>query len=331
MPIVDSRTGERRLLRLAAWLLTHGPATRAEVYAAFPKDYAGKKDAKERKWTRDKDDLGTLGAPIHFSEEDGTYTLETGGYYLKPPRFTEAEAAVVATAGRAALQDADHPLRADLESALRKLLVASAGLPPRAVSLDLERDPAASPQLRKWLAVVFDALEQRKVLHLSYWVPARDEVTERDVEPYGCAWRRGEWLLVGWCRAREAVRVFYLRRVRALGLARLRKRPPHYAIPARFDVRDWSRQEPWEFLAHEPREALVRFTGSLANIAPRLVPRAKLATAPDNARLARLVVRDVDGLVRQCLAWGPEAELLEPPDARERARAILESAVGGAR
>ena len=45
-----------------------------------------------------------------------------------------------------------------------------------------------------------------------------------------------------------------------------------------------------------PREATVRFTGSLAKIAPRLVPGAKLATAPDNSRVARLVVRNLDGL-----------------------------------
>jgi hypothetical protein len=44
---------------------------------------------------------------------------------------------------------------------------------------------------------------------------------------------------------------------------------------------------------------------------------------PDNSRVARLVVRNVDGLVRQCLAWGREAEILEPPAARERARAII--------
>jgi predicted DNA-binding transcriptional regulator YafY len=154
-------------------------------------------------------------------------------------------------------------------------------------------------------------------------VPARDELTERDVAPYGYAWRRGEWLLVGHDHLRDALRVFYLRRVRALRLAPTKKKPPHYEVPESFDVRDWSRQEPWDYLAHPPCEATVRFTGSLAKIAPKLLPRARLATAPDDARLARLVVQNLDGLVRQCLAWGPEAELVSPADARERARAML--------
>jgi proteasome accessory factor B len=105
-------------------------------------------------------------------------------------------------------------------------------------------------------------------------------------------------------------------------------KPPHYAVPPGFDVRDWSRQEPWDYLAHERREAVVRFTGSLAKIAAKVLPRARLATAADGARVARLVVTNADALVRQCLAWGPEAELVEPADARGRARAMLAAARG---
>jgi proteasome accessory factor B len=39
--------------------------------------------------------------------------------------------------------------------------------------------------------------------------------------------------------------------------------------------------------------------------------------------VARLVVKNLGGLVRQALAWGPEAELLEPADGRAMAREIL--------
>jgi predicted DNA-binding transcriptional regulator YafY len=324
MPPPDERAAERRLLKLAGWFLAHGPATTEEVYAEFRAWYRGTPLAKEKLWTRDKRDLRRLGVPLRYAEDEGgTYALEPGCFYLPRITFLPAEAAVLTTAARAALGDADHPLRDDLEAALRKLLVGEAGLPPRAASLDLEPEPAAPAEVRRWLRVIADAVEERKLLHLRYWVPARDELTERDLEPYGYAWRRGEWLLVGKDHLRDAVRVFYLRRVRALALAKTKKKAPHFEVPEGFDVRDWSRQEPWEYFAHPPREATVRFTGSLAKIAPRLLPRARLATAPDNARLARVVVRNLDGLVRQCLAWGPEAAVVDPPEARERARTML--------
>ncbi len=43
--------------------------------------------------------------------------------------------------------------------------------------------------------------------------------------------------------------------------------------------------------------------------------------------MARLEVRNLRGLVRQALAWGPEAEVLEPEEARATAREILGSVV----
>lgn len=100
-------------------------------------------------------------------------------------------------------------------------------------------------------------------------------------------------------------------------------RKPDYEIPASFDIRAWSRQQPWDYLAHPPREAAVRFRGSLASVAPKLLPGAPLTTETDNARTARLTVRNLPGLVRQALAWGPEAELLEPADGRALAREML--------
>jgi proteasome accessory factor B len=39
--------------------------------------------------------------------------------------------------------------------------------------------------------------------------------------------------------------------------------------------------------------------------------------------VARLEVRNLRGLVRQALAWGPEAELLEPAEGRAMAREML--------
>ncbi|WP_242333371.1 YafY family protein [Anaeromyxobacter sp. SG66] len=327
MPKPDARAAERRLLKLAAWFLHHGPATRDQVYAAFSRDYIGSDASKEKKWTRDKRDLARLGVPLRFSEDDdGTYRVEPNAFYLPRLSFTPAEAAVLATAAGASLRDGDHPLHDELESALRKLVVGGGWKPPRASDLARGRDGAAPAKLRSWLTAVQDAIEDQRALHLSYWVPARDELTERDVSPYGYAWRRGEWMLVAYCHARKAVRVFYLRRVRGMKSA---PRAGYVRPPDDFDVRRWSRQEPWDYLAHEPLEAAVRFTGSLAKIAPRLVPSARLSTQADNARVARFVVRDVDGLVRQCLAWGAEAEVLEPARARDRAREML-GAIGGA-
>ena len=119
------------------------------------------------------------------------------------------------------------------------------------------------------------------------------------------------------------MRLFLLERVRSLALAPARGKEQDYRVPANFDFRAWSRQEPWDYLVHEPREVAIRFRGSLARIAAQLLPAARFSAEPGGARLARLAVRNLRGMVRQALAWGPEAELLEPADGRAMAREIL--------
>ncbi|MBI5068355.1 MAG: WYL domain-containing protein [Deltaproteobacteria bacterium] len=319
-------SAETRLLRLAAWFAAQGePVTREQIYEAFPDDYVGSDAAREKKFTRDKGDLESLGVPVrHVAElgEAGAYVVDTGAAFLPRLEFPPQEAAAVWLAGQSALRNHDHPLRDELELALRKLVVGTGGLPPRAATLETDGVSPEPAALRRHLARLAEALERRHTLLLRYARPG-EEPTERRLDLHGYAWRRGEWIFAGHCHLRQAPRVFFLRRVRSLKLVPRDPRKPDYRIPASFDIRTWSRQQPWDYLAHGPREAAVRFRGSLAAVAARLLPGAKLTTEPDGSRTARLTVRNLPGLVRQALAWGPEAELIEPAEGRALARQIL--------
>jgi proteasome accessory factor B len=335
MPRRATRNAETRLLRLATWLLAREePATRAQIQEAFPDDYRGTAQARERKFTRDKDGLRRLGLAVEKvdlgrAEDQVGYLLDARSSSLPPLDLSPEEAALLWTAGVGALRLSDHPLRDDLEGALRKLALGVRGLPPRASTLeDLAGEPAG-PDGRRLLGDLVEAWERRKRITVAYWRASADEVVEREVDVFGWASRRGEWIFVGHDHLRGEVRIFYLSRVRSLRASRVRPQDPDYEIPADFDVRRWSRQEVWDYAVHPPRPATVRFRGSLARIAASLLPRAKVTTGPEGARLARLEVRNLRGLVRQALAWGPEAELVEPEEGRAMARRILAS-LGGA-
>jgi proteasome accessory factor B len=322
---------EARLLKLATWLSSRGdPVTRREIYEAFPDDYAGQADAREKKWTRDKLDLRKLGIPVLFLEEEGAegaYLVLATSCTLPNLVFSPEEAAVVWTAGQAALRTHDHPLADDLETALRKLAVGAKGLPPRAALLEADWTVPEPATLRRWLGTLADAIERHRRVKVAYR-KADGTVTERHVDVYGYAWRRGHWIFAGHCHMRGAVRMFYLERVQSLALAPARSRKADYEVPGEFDIRAWSRQETWDYFVHQPRQAAVKFRGSLAVAAPKLLPGAAITREPDSSRVARLEVRNLGGLVRQALAWGPEAELLEPVDGREMAREILAALSG---
>ena len=95
---------------------------------------------------------------------------------------------------------------AKLEAAAGAAAAASAQV---AVQVD-DRDRGT----RRWPQVT-DALSRGRRLHLSYYVPGRDEATERDVDPMRLLVVEGRSYLEGWCRRAEAVRLFRLDRMLA--------------------------------------------------------------------------------------------------------------------
>lgn len=329
-----SRT-EARLLGVVSFILSQPePVTRQQIYDAFPEDYAGTAAASEKKFTRDKDAIRRLGFVLEteeISSEEGqvAYFIDPCAYALPVLDLGPEEAAAVWAAGATALRFSEHPLREDLEAALRKLVVGAKGLPPPRAAPE-ELAPAADREANPLLERLVDAWERRKRVRLTYWRVDSNEEVEREVDVYGWASRRGEWLFAGHCHLREGVRVFYLSRVRSLKVNTRRPADPDYRIPDDFDVRRWSRQQVWEYLVHPPVAATVRFHGSLAPIARQLLPGARVATDADGARVARLEARNLRGLVRQVLAFGPEAELVEPAEGRALAREMLAAVRGAA-
>ncbi len=95
----------------------------------------------------------------------------------------------------------------------------TAALPAGRVEVALEGEGEVLP-------VVQESLDRQRRLHLSYYVPGRDETTERDVDPMRLLLVEGRPYLEGWCRRAEGVRLFRLDRVQAVQLLDLPADPP---------------------------------------------------------------------------------------------------------
>ena len=133
-----------------------------------------------------------------------TFTAGMG----RPLRLTTDEAVALVVALRTLLE---LPGLAEREAVSRALAKVSAvaghaadRVTPVAVSVDAREEA---------LAVVRDGLERKRALHLHYYVPTRDERTERTVDPMRLLLVDGKWYLEAWCRRAEGVRLFRLDRV----------------------------------------------------------------------------------------------------------------------
>ncbi|GII39295.1 helix-turn-helix transcriptional regulator [Planotetraspora phitsanulokensis] len=181
------------------------------------RDLARRFEVSSRTIERDIAALQQAGVPVYAEVgRKGGYVLEKS-MSLPPLNFTPAEAVAVAIA----LNGADgQPFADDARSALRKLVAAMPGhegdrarqLATRVQVMSSQR--ADVPQQAGAVArVIEEAVLKGVVVRIRYG-DATGSVTVREVEPgMFVGGGTGSWYLVGWCRLREAVRVFRLDRI----------------------------------------------------------------------------------------------------------------------
>jgi proteasome accessory factor C len=86
------------------------------------------------------------------------------------------------------------------------------------------------------LDAIRSAVEGGHALHLTYYTPARDETTERVVDPMRVLMVGGRGYLEAWCRRAEATRLFRVDRIDAFSELDEPAAPPVEAVP--HDVSD---------------------------------------------------------------------------------------------
>jgi proteasome accessory factor C len=202
----------QRLLALVPYVVSRKVVGLAETAAAF--------GISERELV---DDLNMLWCvelrspdpycPIDLSYEGGEIVVSEAESFDRPLRLGVDEASALLVALRMLAELPGLGDRSALSRTIAKLEAAAGAAAAVsaqvAVQLDDRGTATAAAQVR-------DAIDRGRRLHLSYYVPGRDEATERDVDPMRLLVVEGWTYLEGWCLRAEAVRLFRLDRVLAL-------------------------------------------------------------------------------------------------------------------
>ena len=205
----------QRLLALVPYVVSRQAVGLAETAAAF--------GVSERELV---DDLNLLWCvelrspdpycPIDLSYEGGEIVVSQAESMDRPLRLAvdEASALLVALRMLAELENrASVPGLAGgsaLSRTIAKLEAAAGEAAAPSAQLAVQVDKLAEQAV---LSELQAALSQQRRVHLSYYVPGRDEATERDVDPMRLLVVEGRSYLEGWCRRAEAVRLFRLDRI----------------------------------------------------------------------------------------------------------------------
>ena len=151
------------------------------------------------------DDL--IDVDLEALEGEGLIRVSNADYLARPLRLTPTEATAIIVALRALRSGAGGETRDVVDRALAKLEEAAAGAPPL---VDPGDDVASTLALRGQLE---DAVRRGRQVRLTYYVPARDEESERVVDPHRVVSHHGVDYLDAWCHSAEAPRLFRLDRI----------------------------------------------------------------------------------------------------------------------
>ncbi|MFD0823323.1 helix-turn-helix transcriptional regulator, partial [Micromonospora zhanjiangensis] len=197
-----------RLLNLVPYLLARPGIEIAEA--------ANDLGVTERQLREDLELLWVCGLPgygpgdlidMAFDGDRVTITYDAG--IDRPLRLTPDEAMALLVALRMLAETPGMANRDAIERALAKIESAAGDLVAAPVEVRLPGD-------RERLEALRGAVQRRRALRITYYTAARDESTERTIDPIRMLMVEGRAYVEAWCRRAEAVRLFRADRIDAL-------------------------------------------------------------------------------------------------------------------
>ena len=232
---------------------------------------------------------------------DGVIRVSNADYLARPLRLTATEATALVVALRAVRSEADPRTAEVVDRTLRKL-EAAAGQGSGTPRVEPGRDPE-DHSLDALREVIGQAVAERRQLRLRYWVPSRDEVSDRVVDPRGVVLAQRTPYLDAWCHSAEAPRLFRLDRIHEAEL-----------LPSRIRTRKARPRDLSEGFFTSPAEA-TKVTLRLdpaARWVPEYYPVAAVRHRRGGVLEVDLHVADERWLRRLLLRLAPHARVVRP-------------------
>ncbi|PRH78404.1 WYL domain-containing protein [Streptomyces solincola] len=237
----------------------------------------------DRIWWHNPDDVA---APLRLAADEATALLVAARAVATLPGLREGD--------REALLRAT----AKLEAAAGEAAGASSRL-----SVTFESEGGV-------FADVDRAISERRRLWLRYYSPARDELTEREVDPIRL-FAVGHTYMEAWCRRTEARRTFRLDRVAEIRLLDAPSEPPE------IELRDLS-ENLVQPSADDPE--VVIEVGPGGRWVAEYYPHDSADELPDGGLRITLRTPDPASLRRLALRLGAEGRIVAPPELADSAR-----------
>ncbi|GGL04016.1 helix-turn-helix transcriptional regulator [Mangrovihabitans endophyticus] len=212
-----------RLLNLVPYLMARPGISTAEAAAGLGVTQQQLRDDLELLWVCGLPGYGP-GDLIDMALDGDRVTITYDAGIDRPLRLTPDEALALVVALRMLAETPGIGPRDAIERALAKIESAAGDQAGAPVAVRL---PAGGEKLDRVRA----AVERGHALRITYYTAARDETTERVVDPMRVLMVGGRGYLEAWCRSADATRMFRVDRIDAFTELDEPAAPPARAVP----------------------------------------------------------------------------------------------------
>jgi predicted DNA-binding transcriptional regulator YafY len=269
---------------------------------------------------RDLRALSESGVPLTYAEGGGYEILE--GYQLPPLMLTAREAATLIIGTEFMKLQSDASLRKDAGQVGMKIY----SVLPKEVREYIDRLRNRTVLDPYWLSAVQDGEDatgrwydlseavarQRSVL-MVYHVASRNEVTRRQVNPFGLVYYTDHWNLIGFDHLRQDIRNFRLDHIESMRVLTER-----FELPPGFDLAEYLRERG---ASPNNRKIVIRFGSDLYRRARRSIPAEIEEEREHDAGVdVTFYFENLGYLARWLMRFGRDACVMEPDDLRTMVR-----------
>jgi proteasome accessory factor C len=251
-------------------------------------------------------------------EGEGVIRLSNADYLSRPLRLDSSEASALIVALRALREGGDDDVRPIVDRTLNKLEAAAGDGAAVAAQVDI-RMPEQAGALNELRERLTRAVDQRRQVRLDYYVPTRDQSTERVVDPLRVVTAEGNAYLEAWCHVAEDQRLFRLDRISS-------------AVVLEEAVEDHGDLEPRNLAdgIFQPSSDDLLVTMTLepsARWVAEYYPVEDRVEEPGGRLTVRLRVGDPAWLTQLMLRLGASAQVTDPPDIADDVRRVAAQAL----
>jgi len=270
---------------------------------------------------RDLRALSESGVPLTYAEDGGYEILE--GYQLPPLMLSAQEVATLLVGTEFTKLQPDPSLRQQADEVALKIR----SVLPQEVRDYIDRVQERTVLDPYWLHAVpgptdddegrwyelSRATAQQFSVAMEYYVPSRDEVTERTVDPLGLVYYTDRWNLIAYDHLRSGIRNFRLDRMESMHVTMNRFEPPEgFDLEEHLDARGRNR-------AHQ--EIVIQFDRRTYDRARRYIPaQVEQERELDGRVEVTFYFENLEYVARWLLRYGEEALVIAPQELKQAVR-----------